>query len=373
MIAASQKFKDALPHSHTALSRVTVLQPVLGVGGAGNTYVDTDVLQVVQGSLTLDGGRNIRRQGSLTLAPGYATDLSPLQAITEASRLRVERGIRFIDGSEEWVCMAVLAVQSAQMRLGQGTCEVTAYDPSACIDDYALITDYTPTGTCVAEIQHLVDEALWEQATWTIDPGIDTAVKPADGTVLKGGRWQALNTLAKSLGAQVFCDNVGHWRLALVDTAFTNVVASLHTGAGGVLIGGTSARNRQNLFNGVVVRWDDPEGGGVVVVTDNDPASPTYWNGPFGKRPGPEQNVRTINTAQQAQQAAEALLAEHKGFRASVDFQALYNPLLEPGDCLDVQVGGVLHQVHVIDSISFSLTSGAMTCKTRAVREVYAA
>jgi hypothetical protein len=365
VIQASQKFRDALPYSHQAVTRVVVLQP-----NSAHSYDATDTLEVASGSVTLDGGRNIRRQGSITLAPGSFSDLTPLEKITEQSRLRVERGIKFIDGTTEWVTIAVLAVQSAAMSLGKGTCAVNAYDPSACIEDFGLITDYTPTGTCVDEIKHLVDDALWEKAVWTVDAGIDTVVKPADGTVLKGGRWQAINTLATSLGAQVFCDNEGHWRLAKIDTTFTHIAAALHTGDGGVIIDGSSAKNRQDLFNAVVVRWDDPNGGGTVIRTDNDPKSPTYWDGPFGKRPAQEQSISSIDTQQQAEKAADALLAEKKGFTATVDFQSLHNPLLEPGDCLDVKVGTVLHQIHVIDSISYNLTGGAMSCKTRAVREV---
>ena len=367
MIAASQQFKDALAHSHTALTRVIVMQP-----NDDHGYTDTDTLEVSQGSMTIDGKRNIRRQATLTLAPATGFDLSPLQNITERSRLRVERGVRFIDGTTEWVTVGVLAVQDAKMTLGQGTCEVTAYDPSACIDDYQLITDYTPTGTVVDAIQHLVDEALWETAVWTVDPGIDATAKPAEGTILKGSRWAAINTLAKSLGGQVFCDNLGHWRLAKVDTAFANVVAELHSGPGGVLIGGASGKNRQELFNAAIVRWDDPEGGGVVIKVDDDPASPTYWDGPFGRRPAQEQSVRTIASQAQADEAAAAILAEHKGFQASVNFQTLYNPLLEAGDVVDVKVSGVLHEIHVLDQITLPMPGGAMTCQTRAVREVAA-
>jgi len=367
MIDASSKFKEALAHSHTALTRVIVMQP-----NDKHGYDDTDTLEIVAGSVSLDGKRNIRRQASLTLAPATGFDLTPLENITERSRLRVERGVRFIDGTTEWVTVATVAVQSAAMTLGQGTCEVAAYDPSSCIDDYALITDYAPTVTVVEAIKHLVDEALWEAAAWTVDPGIDVKATPAEGTVLKGSRWTAINTLATSLGAQVFCDNLGRWRLAKVDTEFAHVVAELHSGPGGVLIGGSSAKNRQDLFNAVVVRWDDPEGGGIVVKTDDDPASPTYWGGPFGRRPAPEQSVRTIDTQAQAEATAAALLAEHKGFKASVDFQTLYNPLLEPGDCVDVKVSGVLHQVHVLDQVTLPLAGGAMTCQTRAVREVAA-
>lgn len=364
VINASQMFRDALPYSHTSLTRAVVMQPT-----TNRTYEDTEMLEVAAGSLSIDGSRNIRRQGSFTLAPASVTNVEALETITDSSRIRIEKGIRFLDGSEEWITLGVFAVQSIKSSLVSATREVSGYDPSSCIDDYSLTADYTPTRTVVEEIKFLVDDALWETAVWSVDPGIDLTVTPAAGTVLKGSRWQAINTLAKSLGAVVFCDNAGHWRLSRIATTFGDPVASYHTGDGGVVIDVDASRTRQDLYNAVLLQWDDPDGGGVVFVTDDDPASPTYWDGPFGRRPAQDQPVRTIQTPQQAQEAAEALLAERKGFRASVDFQTLYNPLLEPGDVIDVEVDG-RREVHVIDSLTLQLTSAAMASRTRLVRSV---
>lgn len=363
MIAASEKFQNALAYSHTALSRAVVLQPT-----EDNSYSETDTLEIAQGSITMDGSRNIRRQANLTLAPSFSVDLGPLHRITDASRVRVDRGIQFLDGTTEWVTIGTFTVQTATMALGGGTLTVSGYDPSSCIDDFSIITPFTPTGTVVEAIQDLVDNALWEEAEWVIDPGIDMEVRPAAGTVFSNSRWTAINTLAKSLGAVVFCDAAGRWVLAKIDTTYSKVAASLSTGEGGVIISRSSAKNRQDLFNAVTVRWEDPNGGGVVLRVDSDPQSPTYWNGPFGRRPAAEQNLPSIDSQEQANAAAEARLAEIKGFMATVDFQALHNPLLEPGDCLSIHVQGELREIHVIDSIAYTLTSGAMSCKTRVVR-----
>lgn len=369
MIPASDLFKEMLKHSHTVLTRAKVLQPT-----PGHSYEVTDTLAVSAGNLTLDGRRNIWRQSSLDLAPAVTNDLSPLEAITESTRLRVERGIRFIDGSEEWITIATLSVQSAEQTLGQGTLKVRAYDPSAVIDDYRLITPYAPIGpdqkplTTVDAIKDLVDIALWEKATWHVDPSVDSTVKPAAGTVFTGSRWDAINNLAKSLSAEVHVDAMGEWHISKIQSAPYVPVERLVTGPGGVLIGGSSSKDRREMFNAVPLRWEGPTGGGLVFLVDDDPASPTFWNGPFGRKPAPEQTVSTVTTQEQAISAAKALLEQYKGFTASVNFQTLHNPLLEPLDVIEVQVGNLLHEIHVIDAINYPLANGAMTCSTRAVQ-----
>jgi hypothetical protein len=360
-----------LRHSHTALSRAQVLQPT-----SDNSYEVTDTLAVSSGTLTLDGRRNIWRQSNFELAPAVTNDLSPLEAITESTRIRLQRGIRFIDGTEEWVTIATLSVQSAEQNLGQGTLKVSAYDPSSVIDDYRLITPYAPIGTdqkpltTVEAIKDLVDIALWEKAVWHIDDSIDTTVKPADGTVFTGARWDAINNLAKSLSAIVHVDALGEWHLQKINNGPYMPVDEVKSGVDGVLIGGSSSKDRREMFNAVPLRWEGPTGGGLVFLVDKDPASPTFWDGPFGRRPAPEQSVDTVTTEEQAISAAEALLAQYRGFTATVKFQSLHNPLLEPLDVIEVQVGSLLHEIHVIDAISYPLAGGAMSCSTRAVQTV---
>ncbi len=372
VIEASKMFKDVLPFSHTALTRVLVLQPT-----QSHSYEQTDTLEVASGTLTVDGKRNIRRQANLVLAPSFGSDLGGLMEINDASRLQLQRGVQFIDGSIEWVTVATLGVQSADRTLGEGVLKVSAFDPSSAIDDYRLITPYAPIGTdqkpltTVAAIKDLVDIALWEEPVWHVGPGVDTAVRPPEGTVFQGSRWDAINKLATGLGAQVSVDAVGEWHIDKIDAGPYEAVAFLSTGPGGVLVSGTYARNRRDLYNAVPLRWEGPTGGGLVFIVDEDQDSPTFWNGPFGRRPASEQRVETVTTQQAAVDAARGLLAQFKGFAATVKFDSVYNPLLEPNDPVEVLVVGELHQIHVIDSLSFRLDGGGMTVESRAVQNLY--
>lgn len=372
MIPASVKFQEALKYSHIALTRAVLLLPT-----EENTFVEGGEFAVSGGLLSIDGRRNIRRQGSLTLAPATGFDLSVFNSVTDQTRLRVDRGLRFIDGTTEWVTIATLAVQSATRSLREGTLQVSAYDPSSCIDDYTLITPYAPVGkdqvplTTVEAIKDLVDIALWEKAVWHVDSGIDTSVKPQAGTVFTGSRWDAINKLAKSLSAEVFVDQLGEWHIYAIQTDGWVACDSFKTGPGGVLVDGTTSRDRRDVYNAVPLRWEGPTGGGLVFVVDADPNSPTFWNGPFGRKPAPEQRVETVTTQKQAIDAATALLAQFKGFTASVNFRSVHNPLIEPGDVLEVVVPDYsLHQLHVVDSINYELVGGSMSAQTRAVSNI---
>lgn len=372
MISASPLFREMLRTSHTALSRAQVWQPT-----SDNSYVYEKTLAISGGSLTSDGRRNIWRQANLVLAPANGFDLGVFDSVTNQCRLVVQRGIRFFDGSEEWVTIATLTVQSSERHLGDGTLRVTAYDPSSCIDDFTLVTPYAPLDkeqrklTTVQAIQDLVDIALWETAVWHVGEGVDTAVFPADGTVFTGSRWDAVNNLAKSLSAQVHVDPVGEWHLDLIQTDNWSAVDTFTTGENGVLIDGISARDRRDLYNAVPLRWEGPNVGGLVFVVDADPASPTYWDGPFGRKPSSEQKVDTVTTEAQAIDAAKALLAQYKGFTATVKFTSLHNPLLEPGDVIEVIVPDYgLHELHVVDAINYQLAAGSMQVETRAVQNI---
>lgn len=374
MIPASDLFKEMLKTSHTALSRAQVWQPT-----ESNTYVYEKTLAITGGNITADQRRNIRRQASLTLAPETGFDLSVFDSVTNRCRLVIQRGIRFFDGTEEWVTIGTLAVQSSQRQLGEGTLQVTGYDPSSCIDDFSLITSYVPVDaaqkklTTVQAIQDLVDIALWETAVWHIGAGIDTAAYPPDGTVFTGSRWDAINNLAKSLSAGVWVDANGEWHLEKTQTDNWVAVDTFTTGENGVIVDGTSAQDRRDIYNAVPLRWEGPNIGGLVFVVDSDKDSPTYWSGPFGRRPSSEQRVDTVTSEAQAIDAAKALLAQYKGFSATVRFTSLHNPLIEPGDVLEVVVPDYrLHQLHVVDAISYQLAAGSMSVETRAVKNLVA-
>lgn len=381
MLAASEKFASHLRSPHTVLHRVGVWLPVDGV------YEFRGYVGVVDGSLTIDGTRQVRRQGGMRLASLESTlgvrataaaaraDIAALTS--EAARLVVEWGIRFPDLTEEWVAVATLRVEETTLDSVNGVLVVSsALDLGALVTDAAIIVPFVPwTGVAwmpmLDAIRALVDDAYpdGQAPEWNVDPRVDAVLLVPEGTVLVGDRWTAIQNFASALNVDVFCDHAGVWQVRPVEQG-RDVVWLVSHGADGVLVGEVSTFTRRDTFNGVGVRWESPDGGeGLVFVTDDDPASPTYWQGPFGKKPRPEETNQTITTQEQATARAVTLLAASRGRTRGIALTALHMPLLEPGDVVGVLLPNGTAERHVIDAITLPLgPSGTMTMQTRQVR-----
>lgn len=371
VLTASPLFKASLKNSHRAMSRVTVLAP-----GTSSGFVDAGELSIASGSLSIDGTRNVWRTGTFNLAPTTTFDIDALLAIDSTYRLRIERGIMYADGTDEWVTIGLLQVQDVSNTISRGSADITASDLGSLIDDYSLITPYAPLGitgtplTAVAAIQDLVATAIvWDTIPgWDIDPAISTTLIPTTGTVFNGSRWDAIKALAESLGAVVSVGVDGRWRIKTAIVDADSPAATYSSGTGGILIDYTLSRSRSEQYNAVPLVWESPGSGGLAFIVDSDPASPTYWDGPFGKRPRPSETNATITTSTQAITAATALLDQYKGRSLALDFSSVHDPLLEPGDVIEVTAPGV-SQVHVVDTIGLQLAGGQMSVSTRMIRE----
>ena len=141
-----------------------------------------------------------------------------------------------------------------------------------------------------------------------------------------------------------------------------------------MLVDRTVKQSRREMFNAVTVTWEGPSASGTVFVVDSDPNSPTYWDGPWGKKTAPTQRLDTVTTEEQAIDAAYALLDQYKGKARQIDFKSVHNPLIEPFDVVTVSSypqGGsraALSEEHVMDAVQYPLMGGEMTAETRQVQ-----
>ncbi|MFM8155511.1 MAG: DUF5047 domain-containing protein [Actinomycetes bacterium] len=353
MIAASSKFQETLHYSHTGLTRIVA---------------DGVEVGIASGSLNLDAKAKVRRTASLRLVedPLVPGQLSGIDAATE---LVVQKGIRFLDRTVEYVTVGTLYVQETSRDHVGRWVDVSASDAGQRVDDYPLTTSYAPAGvTVVNAIKALIVEAVGSSPTWVVDPTLALSQLTVDGQVFKAGtgRWSAVNDLASALGAVVFPDALGRWVIRSL-TPTVAPVSEVSSGGGGVLVKAALKASRRDTFNAVTVEWGTPDvAGGVVTVTDDDPSSPTYWLGPWGKKPRPAEKL-DVTTESAAVAAATARLAEYKGAQAGISFEAVYNPLLEPDDAVGVTLPGRAREVHVLDRISLPLVGGVMSADTRIV------
>jgi len=129
---------------------------------------------------------------------------------------------------------------------------------------------------------------------------------------------------------------------------------------GGVYISGNRCMSSDGVYNGVLARGENTADNVAPVsylATDNDPNSPTYWSGPYGRRPMFYTSATLITTAA-CMNAARLKLAEAKAPNASGDFSSLPNPALEPGDVLRVAHEDGSRELHQVASFSVPLDLG---------------
>lgn len=358
MITATDRFIAALAYSHESLLRVTI---------------DGIIAPVSGGSLTCDGTRNVIRSGQMRVAYDPANpDL--VAGVTTASVCTIEKGIRFLDRTTEYVTVATMRIQDIKSTMQDAYVDVTMSDDGQLVDDYPFIYPWSPTSggsalTVVDAIKEAVEDALPVAPTWIVDldAGID-AVDTADGLLYAAGtgRWAVITELAALIGAAVYADENGEWNIKQIREE-TVAVTELFTGPAGVLVGASGSASRRDMYNGVAVEWGTTDvPGGIVLVTDDDPSSPTYWLGDWGKRP--KRTIKLpLTTDTDAITAATAELVKSKGLQSGLNLSASYNPLLVPNDVIGVKPTNKAREVHVIDSLTYNLAGSIMTANTRVV------
>ncbi|HEY7037161.1 MAG TPA: DUF5047 domain-containing protein [Thermomicrobiales bacterium] len=143
----------------------------------------------------------------------------------------------------------------------------------------------------------------------------------------------------------------------------------IDTGDRGVMLNAEEALDRTGIYNGVLVEGqaDASDVPVSALVVDNNPSSLTYWGGPFGRVVRIEQSS-AVQTATQAQQAAQALLSTKLGLTRSLVLTAAPNPALEPGDTIRVRFVDGRDELHTVDAIRLDLgPEGAQELTTRSV------
>jgi hypothetical protein len=158
----------------------------------------------------------------------------------------------------------------------------------------------------------------------------------------------------------------------LADPLATTPVWSVEAGEGGVYISGVRGMSSKGVYNAVLARGEST-GADVApcsyLATDSDPGSPTYWGGPFGRRPRFYSSSTLLDTSA-CQAAAQLLLRAAKAPNAIGDFTSLPNPALETGDVIRVVHPDGSKELHQVAAFTVPLdVSGDFPISTISAKE----
>jgi hypothetical protein len=375
------RYLEQLRYTHKAHLRVTVMNP------AGDNLGTLPVNSV---TFELDGLAQIRRSATIIVGEDFAETRGrdALEAITTRDGVvRLEHAVNPLGAEQSsalvWVVLATLRVQDLNRSATTASTEIIAFDRTMLLDEFQLPTPQPLNDTYLNLIERMIAELKAPAAAppppvltepFIVHPSIDTVLRPAPGKSLAQGanRLEEMQRLAEAIGGVISCDQLGRFTLAPYTLPGPRVLA-LTLGEGGTIENVGEEFSRTNQYNAVGIEFTptDPDTGQIqskqFYKYDNVPSSPTYYDGPFGRRNifFQEEYAHVPNDAT-ANKIATERLKQYTGSIRGLNLSVVYNPLLEPGDRISVEFPDGVVEDHIIDQISMQLgTSARMSVVTR--------
>jgi hypothetical protein len=331
----------------------------------------TRPIPVSGGEVTSDTGSQVRRTAtvntSVTLWP-----VDPRSVIgVNGTEIQVDYGI-VIPGVDDplWVPMirGLLTKTSRERPIpSTGVLPLQLVDRSARVaeDRFEAPTQTVAGALTTAEIRRLIQETL---GTSVLVSDLTGSAQLAQRLDIARERWdEGVEPLADSIAAECYADPVGNFVIRPQPQLTDAAVWTISSGRGGNLIKRGDELSREGVYSGVVVSGERTDGTAPVTATvwDTDPASPTYYLGPFGKKLR-FYSSPLLTTVPQCQATGAALLGRSKG-NSQPALVAIPNPALEGGDVIILRDLGLV-TTHIIDKVVTPLSpSGLQTIHTRAV------
>lgn len=299
-------------------------------------------IAVPAGRVDMDSRRSIVRTCDLDLGPTADLTLADVYdlVMTPGVELTVRRGL-LVNGAPEYVPLGVFATDTATWpQRRSSTIRWSGSDRSKRIAR-ARFTDAYPisAGTTLAAAATSLLKSRWSAVP--VDFSNVTEVLSAALTFDAGPEsdpWKEITALFSDHGYDLAFDGAGVCRAKPVPDPAT-MGASFDFGSGdtNLITDGDLEGTFEFTYNGAIVT-----GEGTALATpvraeawDDDPASPTYSQGGFGRIPY-FYSSPVLTTQAMAATAARTILARVTGHRETRQATAVVNPALEPLDLVTI-------------------------------------
>lgn len=346
MRSRSARFDRVIRGSHT-------MRTTIAVQLGGQTVVPS--LSFLSGEYVMDATAAVPgRIEALELVEPLLIP-NPSGPLTPAGyELVVSRGIDYRDGTDpELLPLGVFPIQTSTAGRATLLTTVNAHDRSQLVIDARLEDDYAvpagiPYGTAIKDLITAGVPGLtfigFDTITFLTPPNL---VFP-----LGSDRWDAARQMAAACGCQIRFDGVG--RPVLRQEPSLSTAQSVWTISDGVdLVDAEQQLDRGPAYNRWIVSGENTASGQVFKgsAIDDNPSSPTYYYGTFGRKPTFFQSP-LFTSNQQCDSAAAGFKARGSGIARSLTITTWPNPALEDGDAITVtspklNISGQLHLIDV--------------------------
>lgn len=357
MRPVTDRFLKTMTGSHKLAVRALALEP-----GQSGTQPDGVELAVVSGKVKFSYTSPIRAMLDITVKTtstvGFPTSANdPIDV--SGKEIIVYRGIDYGGGDTELVSLGYFRIDEDEQDIPVNRpIRIEAPDRMAGIIDARLESprQYDTSWTFGDAVEDLVLEVYpsavieWDDAT--SGQHLGSAVLQDDD------RYALLDDLITAVAKIFYFDYRGV--LVIRDPPSPlDVVAEIRHGARGTLTGLKRKRSRKGVVNIIVATGEatDDRAPARGVARDDNPQSPTYWQGPFGPVPDFYSSPLLINDAM-ASKAARTILDRRLGLHYSVDLSAVPNPAFEVGESYLVSYDNEAGtEVHVMDEVEIGLSA----------------
>ena len=370
MYPASAAFKTALSRDHVVVSKAEVWNQ-------NQKLID---LPISSGSVSADASSTVRRTCNVTLfQQREANNLVPntgFDYLTPyGNELRLFRGIKFADGTVEYVPLGVFEIIDVSISDTNDGIEIdiTGLDRSVIISRNKLIDAYTlTTGTLESSITNLLQNRYADVQTNfpTTNISVEQVVIGTDNA---RDAWKSAVELCSLVGYDLYFDVFGvaiMRQFPSIDGAV--VVATYIEGEGTTITSLDRSISSRETYNGIIYTAQGSRFSPIQVqVWDEDTTSPTYRYGVFGSSPK-FIDSQLVSTETDAIKAATSLLNRYIGAQETINWESMVDPTLEPNDVVYIKtVGSKVDRLVIIDSIEIPLGADeTMSANARVVRIV---
>ena len=345
-------YRAALASPHRLYTKVEVLD------GNGNVLPIPAEFTDESGGLVFSGGAvnatlssRVTRNATIVVPQQLYAALPSSLLAPYGNRLRITRGIEFGDGNHDYSWVTFTGRIQLPLLAPDGTVTVPAADRAfEVVEAGFTVPMNSQIGNNVnAEFVRLVSDAV-PDAVFGLS---DTFAQVMPAETWSDDRGGALDEISTTVGAFWYALNDGRYvQRRYPWTVPGDPVVTLSDGVNGVLVASPS-RSRDDVFNSVTATGERSDGTAPVyaVAEDNNPASPTYVNGPFGRR-HITIRLQTPATQGSAQTAANAYLRRVVALQETWRWTMPPDASLELGDVVGLNAFDRTGIVQVVSSFT---------------------
>lgn len=332
MQSISSTWDAALKKSHVVTTKAEILR-----GGAIIENTDK-LLRVIGGSVSVDGSASVLRTCRVSIVDptGLLVPNSPTDTLSPyGNEIKLYRGI-----GSELKSLGIFRFEGVDVRNEGGiTIELEGFDRSSTIQEARFEMPYViASGTNV--VTAIIDMISLQMSGLTFIATATAYTTPL--LVFEEGEdpWEKAQLMAESIGMEIFFDVEGRCVIRSIPNPTTSHYVFKYTEGNSSILSSNNYMAAKPSYNKFIVSGETADASAPVRAEafDNNPTSPTYYYGPFGKRPRFYKSS-FIYLATQAQDAANGMLLRSLGGVERLSFNAIPNPAHDHGDV-----------VHVVDS-----------------------